>query len=728
MQTISEISDSSFVPHIAEGFFEDSVHSAGDSLPYDKLGGPGLERLCFSLIAARGGVPRYFGDPGEKQDGIDLLVSNGAECSVYQCKNVNDFTHQTLAKVLRLFEETWLAHTPRRTPNKFVLCCPLPLRERRRNEEWTNLESTFFDKTGVQVEIWHKEYLDNQLRYLPDVVSDLFSNEAAERFCALPDWNEDLFRPVRFGSGEPTVNRYLEKKSAGQIYLDGHLSEAFTLRLERHGKVLILGLPGSGKTFTSLALAESFQGISYRIFYINMRRDFTEDALVKGIRRRLTRPTIFLMDDCHGKYDILEGVEDRLQEVAARQPGKLFLVYTARTTPTPEGMPRADYSDFVQNATNADAVLRFHPTLDLFGHIAVLHKADLRMLSQERRERIFMATGGDLFLLDQLLDMIKSPEEIDDLQPEHLFEVALRRYFGKPTVHRPGFMRLTALAQFEIAPLVSDFPFDITSEDPAAAAELVVEADRPLRYFFLHSSAAELVFRALAWNNRTNNVEAAALNLVAFFSSRSANDSQLPTDLSNVLRNQLKLRVDKLEEYLLKTLFLGDDRIYALIDSLLDLARLRLNNLALILNILKDSDTAAFQRYGDLLKRRIDDGTILKSLMTSVDSQFLAFIRREYASWYSTLREQFANDGLPQVVRTNEIQNLLKILSTFASQENFVLTTALNSVSDDEIEELAKRTIKSRRSISNINWTFRELRNTDPSLLEELWQRIGPNV
>ena len=464
---VSEVADPQVVGHLAAGFSPKQVTPGRyDSLPYQQLGGAGLERMCYSLILAQGDVPRYFGNPGQEQYGIDLVVSDGAECAVYQCKNVSAFTRRNMAEALRLFEEKWLGHPKLPSPTKFVLCCPLPLREKTRNEEWTILEREFYDRTGVRLEVWDKEFLDARLRSLPDVVADLFSDEAAEWFCGLEDWNEDLFRPVRVGAGEPAVTRYLEKKAAGQIYLDPSLSEGFARRLENYNSLLILGLPGSGKTITGLALAESFRQGSYRLFFVNMRRDLSEDALVRGIRRRLTRPTIFLMDDCHGKYDTLEGVQDRVQAVAARRPGGAFFVYTARTTPTPEGMPRADYSPFVEDFKSAEAVLEFRPTPELFASIVAVTKPDLRALSEERLDRIFTATGRDLFLLDQLLDVIKTPDEVDRLEPEHFFERTLRRYFGQPTVHRPGFMLLTALAQFEIAPAVADFPYDLRSEDP----------------------------------------------------------------------------------------------------------------------------------------------------------------------------------------------------------------------------------------------------------------------
>lgn len=721
---VSEVADPQTVRHLAAGFSPTPVTPGRyDSLPYHQLEGAGLERLCYSLILAQGGVPRYFGNPGQEQYGIDLLVSDGAECVVYQCKNVKAFTRRNMAKALDLFEEDWLGHPRLPSPTKFVLCCPLPLREKAQSEEWTILEREFYERTGVRIEVWDKEFFDARLRNLPDVVADLFSDQAAEWFCGLEDWNEDLFRPVRAGVGEPAVTRYLEKKVAGQLYLDPHLGEEFTRRLENYNSLLIRGLPGSGKTITGLALAESFRQGSCRLFFVNMRRDLSEDALVRGIRRRLTRPTIFLIDDCHGKYETLEGVQERVQEVVARQPGGAFFVYTARTTPTPEGLPRADYSPFVEEFKEAEAVLEFRPTPELFASIVAVTKPDLRLLSEERLDRIYTATGRDLFLLDQLLDVIKIPDEFDRLEPEHFFEQTLRRYFGQPTVHLPGFMLLTALAQFEIAPAVADFPYDLRREDPKAAAQLLVAADRPPRYFFLHSSAAELVFRALAWNYRVDHVEAAALNLIEYFKDRPAADPQLPVALSNVLRNRPKLGGDEGEEHLLKSRFLSDDRIYALVDRTFE--HLPLNTVALILNTLKSAGAAKFEHYRNLVERKIDDGTALNALIENFPLQFLQLLKSEYPSWYSKLREQFAERGLRQLVRTREIQGLLKLLDNFAGQQDFILRDALDSVSDNELDALIQRTATSGGSIGNIHWAMRALRGTDLPLLEKLEQRLG---
>lgn len=725
VQNIAEILSPSSIPYLTDGFFTQHVSTAlGDGLPYYKLGGPGLERLCYSLISSRGGIPRYFGNPGQQQYGIDLLTSDGAECTVYQCKNVATFTSQNMEKALQLFADRWLSHSQLPKPTKFVMCCPLELREQRENEQWTILEREFFKRTGVQTEVWHREYLDNQLRNLPDIVSDLFSVEVAERFCSVADWNEDIFRPVREGSGEPTVRRYWDKKQASKIYVDTRMSEFFTRQLGKHGNLLIVGLPGSGKSMTGLALAESFRRGVYRLYYINMRRDVTEDALVRGIRRRLTRPTIFLIDDCHGKYEILEGVRDRLHEIVARHSDKTFFVYMARATPTPDGVPRADSSDFVNKFKEDGAIWEFRTTKEIFGRIAALTKSELQDLSTERLDRLFTTAGRDLFLLDQILSAIDSPEGIDRLEPEHIFEETLRRYFGQRTVYRPGFMLLTALAQFEIAPTVADFPYDLRREDPTAATQLLMEADRPLRYFFLHSSAAELVFRALVWNDRIDNhVEVAALRLIEHFASRDATDPQLPSDLISVLRNRLKLRGPDDEEKLLKDRLLADDRIHGLIEVTYE--RLLLNGLTVPLNILKSTDGTTFDRYRDLVDRKINDGTTLTVLLRNFNRQFLQLTQDEYPSWYSTLQEQFADQGLRQLVQTRELQGLLRLLVKFAGQRDFILDKALDSITDDDSRELIDRTVASKRSIGEIALNLRELKKANLSFLERFEQKIG---
>lgn len=225
-------------------------------------------------------MPRYFGNSGQKQYGIDLLVTHGDDTIVYQCKNKASFPPHKMKAALKTLETEWLARQELPKPTEFVLCCPLSLQERKQNEAWTELERKFRSRTGVRATFWDRNYLDERLRRLPDVVADLFCNRAVEQFCNLRDWNGDLFRPLVSGCGERTVDRYLQQKEAGRFYVSSKLQKIFTQKLDASGSLLIRGLPGSGKTMTGLTFAESLRHRQnpYRIFYINLRHDLTEDA------------------------------------------------------------------------------------------------------------------------------------------------------------------------------------------------------------------------------------------------------------------------------------------------------------------------------------------------------------------------------------------------------------------------------------------------------------------
>jgi hypothetical protein len=137
------------IPHLREHF---SCGAAGqldpwDALPYTKLGGPGLERLCFRLLLADRKVPRYFGDNGRAQFGIDLIVSDGRNCTVYQCKNHSAFELAEFQKLLTKFEEEWLIERPGLPkPTQFIIVWPVEHKERQGVEEAKKPRGT--PKTG----------------------------------------------------------------------------------------------------------------------------------------------------------------------------------------------------------------------------------------------------------------------------------------------------------------------------------------------------------------------------------------------------------------------------------------------------------------------------------------------------------------------------------------------------------------------------------------------------
>jgi len=189
----------------------------------------------------------------------------------------------------------------------------------------------------AKIQVWTENLASDLKNFMAGQFEEVKSELAEIKKEIKERWDDDdLFRLMEASSPDKTITRYLEKKAAGQIYVADKLAEDFTEKLERNGSLLIHGLPGSGKTITGLALAESFHDGRCRLFYVSLRHDINEDTLVKGIRRRLSRPTIFLLDDCHDKFEMLDLVQNRF---SAEMRGKGFLVFMARTTPTPEDMP-----------------------------------------------------------------------------------------------------------------------------------------------------------------------------------------------------------------------------------------------------------------------------------------------------------------------------------------------------------------------------------------------------
>src|ERR1043166_886942 len=114
-----------------------------DSLPYEKLGGPGFERLCYLLLLTRGHSPLFFGDTGQAQRGIDLLVEEDGSRVVYQCKNVKNFSLANMIAALEKFEVEWLQQTDLPKPEKFVLCLSRSLSDVKDLEPWENCREEF---------------------------------------------------------------------------------------------------------------------------------------------------------------------------------------------------------------------------------------------------------------------------------------------------------------------------------------------------------------------------------------------------------------------------------------------------------------------------------------------------------------------------------------------------------------------------------------------------------
>ena len=686
-------------------------------------------------------IRRRFPETGSLHQPLDLLLSNTARVD-------------TTALFRQLGLEEDLEQLPPVLNNSFRANLSLSLLAHFRHKLATDtglstllqldLTTAVRQELGAVSTFLHERFgsdLPDQIRpLLDDLTGDLkafLTQELADlrqelheikRLLQLPD--SDIFCLLTPKSGSRHIERYLDHKAGNRLFLDPKTEAAFTEKIERHGSLLIRGLPGSGKTLTSLALAESlrYQQKPYAIFYINLRYGLKENNLVEGVKRRLTQPALFFFDDCQGKYELADNLLRRLRRLFSQSPVRALLLFAARATPTPAGAPRGDDSDFEAELTANEAVLEFRPTLQFFRQAITLIKPDFADLSEERLARVFEFTGRDLFLLDQLMNSVETSADIDQLKPEALFEATIRRYFGSPTVFRPNFLRLAALAQFDLAPPVALFEPDLKNEDAKAAAELVVLASRPPCYYFLHSSVAELIYRALHWNAEPEVDIAANLSahLLAYFHDERLNDRQRTAVLQTILNGHLRLQQNDNEELVVKSRFLANNRVAAFIERIF--AELPLNTIASALRILHKQNETAHTCYYHALCRQIETGLALRLALEQPfwqTSFFLRQVNANYPELIRSLRQQIDPGNLPSLIAKTDLQNLLLLLSNLAEKDGHWWRDTLIALDDQTLDRLIDRTLANGRSIGTLDLTLRELGRERPDLLRALEAKIG---
>src|ERR1017187_10028818 len=509
-----------------------------DSLPYADLRGPGLERLCFRLLLADRKAPRYFGDNGEAQFGIDLIISDGDDCTVFQCKNHAGFEIGEFKALLAKFEQEWLLARPE-LPKPVELVVVWPVRHTERQDVET-VRRDFFERTRVRIEIWHRDMLDHRLRDLPDIVADLFSLHAVQRFCTRQNWDADIFRPLEPNSGDRrAIGRFLDLLRNNRIVLDPSEVERFDEILGNQAVAILCGASGSGKTITSLALAKGFDDGAWRVFYVNLRQQVSEQQLVNGVRQRSISPTIFVFDDAHLNLDLVQQTLDRLADILADGWVRIAVLIQAA------GVGSQDYDgpiqDFIEECTTSNAVIELVATEARYAAILARSRPDLSSLSDERLRRLVVLSGRSLSLLDEVLPLFADADDLETVDLERIFPLVLRRYFKKEKggVSAPALKRLAGLGQFDVVVPVEDLPDPFEPRWQEVVNRLTLTFGRPESRAFFHPSVAELLFRTLSWADGDNDwLEEAAKIWVARLGSAFPID---PIELPLFLRSRLRL-------------------------------------------------------------------------------------------------------------------------------------------------------------------------------------------
>ena len=699
------------------------------TLPYGQLKGPGFERLCYELLLAQGLMPRFFGRSGQADYGVDIIVEQAQTLSVFQCKNLAaPPSWQAISQAVQTFESDWLHHAGLPRPTRFVYCCPHPLDEQKLGATWTEFRQAFIQRTGIELHFWDRHSLDAQLRGLPVIVAGVFSASYAEHFCPHShDWRHaPWIRVQRNQARHAVVQRFLQQHDADKLYIADHEAELFAEILSQHGVLVIRGLPGSGKTSLTLALASRQR----HLYYASLRDASDVDKLWQSALQRLKLPSVFFLDDCHVNLTLAGALLERL--APEWRKGQLHLVLGLRDHPTDPNAGLDDTPDWLRELQDNQQVLNLKPDRQRTRAVAEHLRQDLIGLSAARLDALHHGSSGDLLLLDELLSNIRAPSELDTLQLAGVLPKLHQRYFGART-RLPTVQRLAALAQFDLAPQADYFTGHWQDQEKPRLAGLITELFSPPRYQFLHASLAELVLHALIQleapeATRTHQVRQhtvdSVLRYLDYLRAQQSGADAVAT-LNLVLRTRLKL-CSPAEDAGLKAQLLAAPTVLALVRE--QLAMVPFGMFLGSLRSLAHAQHTAQSDYVDLLCARLDllfnptshDGK--RPDILHIGFGLYALRRFAPARWEALWQQHPPAAFMQLLLDQGEIVELFKVLVYAPVEFRAALLAQLDAA---QAERLLNKTISAGRSIGTLSLAMRELNNTDPALLAGLEQAIG---
>lgn len=713
--------------HLASPFFAEPTAAASDGeLPYHALGGDGLERLCFMWLRSQGLLPRFYGRSGDPRGdrSVDLVVEENGRVVVYQCKNLGEYKSTFLTKELQKFETEWLDDpaAPER-PQEYRLFAPIDLVRRDDNDSWLALKSPFKSRTGVDVQIIHKQILDVDLKHMPDVVADLFGLGIMRRFCDVEDWAEDLFVPVTPSASERrAIAPFYALKSRDAVARDLSLTSFIDGALQENGVVLLHGPPGSGKSMAALDTATSFQDGVWRVYYVSLLYGIEQAELERGILRRSSRDTIFVIDDCHDDPDRVARCLDRLERNPA--VAAINLIFVMRSVGFGEGGGRSN--ELLQLCESRNAAIGCLTSPAQFRRIIAKRHRNWPHIRNRDLESLYGVTGGDLNVLHLALGRASTLQELVELDRDHLYRSICHQYFAADSVHAPDLMRFAALAQFEIS-----WPREQVHQElvPVEYGEgwkaLVYTAGRPAAYRFVHSSSAEVVFRSLCWAAAREDVDGfLAEIIVEHFTGQQSAQAPWSVDFLRFISNRLRLSENG--GIVVKRKVLAHLSIQGILDAARD--ELPLNLLSLTAAPMFQVGSPYQAEYATRLFRQLDQ-------MVRAGSQD----GRRWAIFALCLRTlRLSAPGLADRVEAHaEPAIILEHIANGASIPEFLrlasqistplLTQILDGLDADAMDCMVGHTINGARSISAMGLAMRSLatREPAPQVLRAVELKIG---
>ncbi|HUS11437.1 MAG TPA: hypothetical protein VMZ30_13300, partial [Pyrinomonadaceae bacterium] len=702
-------------------------------LPYGTLGGPGFERLVYELLQAGNKRPWFFGRTGQADYGVDIVTEATGRQTIYQCKNYAEApSFSDVRKAVTKFESEWLSGMNLPAPEAFVYCCPHLLDDRSFDVEWERFRDAFQKRTGVALSFLDRHELDSKLRRLPDLVAGLFSDSSAEHFCGHDDWRDDPWVRLQRGPARFLgINRFLERHDRSAIYVAESHEQLFLAALDQGSTVALRGLPGMGKSFLALELACRMRQPLRRIYYATFKDGVSAERLWQSVRRRLSLPALFTLDDCHLAPGATEILLERLGPELRNSKLKLVLILrdqvgeaADRLDDTPAWLVRLK-----EERAIIDLPADVTRTLAVTCHL----RPNFTGLSRSRLERLHNICGGDLLLLDEILQTVTLPKDIDTLEVVEVLGKVRTHYFGGNR-RLPTLAKLAAIAQFDLLPRADFFYGEWRPGEEESADPLMTRLFAPPRFQFLHSSLAALVLRALAQldvaddalDDMAASITTATLRDYLLYLSTTADTGEFAAAIEQSLRGNLYFWGDDLNEARIRSEVLGDEAIKAAIES--RLARQSFANLELCVWWLSAVDHPAKAFYIELIERRfriLFEQTHSCGDTMAIDDigAGLSALRNHATDRWASVLNEYGYEPFLRLIRANG--TVVELFMVLKNATSGFRTALLEQLTAEQAEALIDKTIATGRSIGTLNLATRELGETDPDLLIRLENVIG---
>jgi hypothetical protein len=709
-------------------------------LPYADLAGPGFERLVYELLHSKGENPWFFGRPGDPQYGIDIVAGGSGKQVVYQCKNEQDEpAFSKVKEAVEKFENDWLIHDRHLTPPmRFVYCCPQPLKKIDLVEKWVLYKAEFQNRTGVEVIFWNKDHFDTELRQHPDLVAGLFSDSYATHFCQHRDWEDSPWIRVRYRNiRHPNIKRFLEKHKGNKIFVNQADEDQFNTALDEHSSVAIRGLPGTGKNMLAFELASRLRDPLRRVYYTTLNDGTTGDRIERlwqTLRKRLSLPVIFILDDCHLEPNetgiILERLDPELRN------GRLKLVLLIRDQTGGSNDEQDDTPDWLQQMDDLNAVINLRADTTRTRDVTLFLRPDFQGISKQRLERLHHACGGDLLLLDEILKNLSEGHEIDTLNKDTVLPQLRRTYFGaKQHTALPTLKTLTALAQFDLIPQAAFFDGQWRDNEQELAEPLMMQLQSPRRYQFLHSSLAQLVLRALvqadveaqALEKQVASVTVkAVIDYLRFLSSDPDKGKRnCITVLVQILRSRLQV-LDEQAEAQLQANILDSEFVRQVIHDQLGNHDFDVLFLYAIIQMKAQSTSVTYffdlieQRFHILFERADTKSDVIGT--QTIQQGLYALKKYQPERWENLFAGRGIENFLSCLRENGALHELVSVLQNSSDSQTTVL---LDLLTTEDVNRILERTISWKRSIGALNMAMRGLGHKDPDSLLRFEKILG---